>query len=49
MSSYGKVDSKLGTCYKYKKNYTTKKEKCGEKIRLASKNFDFNASKNVKD
>ncbi|ACH93957.1 uncharacterized conserved protein, partial (plasmid) [Borrelia duttonii Ly] len=35
--------------HKYKKNYTTTKEKYGEKIRLASKNFEFNASKNVKD
>ncbi|WP_241766230.1 plasmid maintenance protein [Borrelia crocidurae] len=35
--------------HKYKKNYTTTKEKYGERIRLASKNFEFNASKNVKD
>ncbi|WP_024654443.1 plasmid maintenance protein, partial [Borrelia hispanica] len=35
--------------HKYKKNYTTKKEKYGEKIRLASKNFEFHASKNMKD
>nr|WP_051480231.1 plasmid maintenance protein [Borrelia crocidurae] len=35
--------------HKYKKNDTTTKEKYGEKIRLASKNFYFNASKNVKD
>ncbi|AHH07682.1 Hypothetical protein BCD_1616 (plasmid) [Borrelia crocidurae DOU] len=34
---------------KCKKNYTTTKEKYGERIRLASKNFDFNSSKNVKD
>ncbi|WP_024654699.1 hypothetical protein [Borrelia hispanica] len=35
--------------YKYKKNYTTTKEKYGERIRLASKNFEFHASKKVKD
>ncbi|WP_231439816.1 plasmid maintenance protein [Borrelia duttonii] len=35
--------------HKHKKNYTTTKERYGEKIRLASKNFEFNASKNVKD
>ncbi len=35
--------------HKYKKNYTTKKEKYGERIRLASKNFKFHVSKKVKD
>ncbi|ETZ17250.1 hypothetical protein BDCR2A_01837, partial [Borrelia duttonii CR2A] len=35
--------------HKHKKNYTTTKERYGEKIRLSSKNFEFNASKNVKD
>ncbi|ETZ17551.1 hypothetical protein BDCR2A_01520 [Borrelia duttonii CR2A] len=45
----GRPIQRLVLAYKYKKNYTTIKEKYGERIRLASKNFGFNASKNVKD